>query len=469
MHRRCLAAFVVHTLLGCNLVTKVGDLGFGGAGAGGSARSSASSGSTTPGCATAWALSLGNQGEIKLADAAAGGDGGIYVVATVNGSVSLGDVTVRETVGGSGTLLAKFDDAGDNVWIRALPEQPTDGGAYAITSSHISGDRLMLVATYSGPLTYDGEALSGLSGIPRGFVAAHDTATGDLLSIVESSIAGEYAILDLASDGVGSVLAIIDGNADFGGGEVTGSTLVRLTESLTFLDQVQLSSAGGQLGGGRTISASSTIVHMTGDIGLGTTTVADGPELAGTFYRAELSDAFTWLRGEGYSATLGAQFGGLGTTRRLIAGHFAGSVELGGKQLFSAGSDDVVVALYDMSGGHVVSARFGDDAGQTLTRASIDGDDNTFISGASSSEVIDLGGGELRDAARFVAVFGPDGEHRCSRGFSEGVEFADFIVLPGPGRPALVATYAGTFGDGATAVTSTSARDLLVVGLKVGD
>jgi len=93
----------------------------------------------------------------------------------------------------------------------------------------------------------------------------------------------------------------------------------------------------------------------------------------------------------------------------VVAGDFQGSLDAGGGAMHSAGGSDVFVVGLDGDGNHVWSKRFGDGANQALTSVVIDGQGRVLLAGAFAG-VVDLGGGPLESAGgtdMFVALLAP--------------------------------------------------------------
>src|SRR5512134_278321 len=105
----------------------------------------------------------------------------------------------------------------------------------------------------------------------------------------------------------------------------------------------------------------------------------------------------------------------------VVAGRFSGTVDFGGGNLVSAlGSPDIFVAKYNAAGVHQWSRRFGDtldDYGQSVA---VDASANVFVTGYFRLTV-NFGGSDLvsagSDADIFVAKFNASGTHQWSQRF----------------------------------------------------
>jgi len=103
----------------------------------------------------------------------------------------------------------------------------------------------------------------------------------------------------------------------------------------------------------------------------------------------------------------------------VAIGTFLGAVNLGGETLTSAGLNDIYLAKYDVSGGHLWSKRLGNYSQQYGCGVALDAASNIFITGYFDMS-IDLGGGTLTGAGGwdiYLAKFSPGGAHRWSKRF----------------------------------------------------
>ena len=105
----------------------------------------------------------------------------------------------------------------------------------------------------------------------------------------------------------------------------------------------------------------------------------------------------------------------------VVTGYFRGSVNFGGGNLTSAGSNDVFVAKLDFSDNHVWSKRFGDADDDFAEGIGVDAAGNVLIAGSFSGK-IDFGGGSLVSAGQrdiFLAKLDAAGNHRWSKRFGD--------------------------------------------------
>ncbi|WP_437289175.1 nucleotide-binding protein [Sorangium sp. So ce406] len=157
----------------------------------------------------------------------------------------------------------------------------------------------------------------------------------------------------------------------------------------------------------------------------------------------------------------------------LVAGQIEGTVDFGGGPLVATGSGaDAFVAKFDRFGTHLWSKRFPGEGNQFAMAIEADPSGDVVVAGRAFGSV-DFGGGELASRGSddvFVARLDRDGEHLWSRIIGgTGADRCDRIAI-GPSGDVLVA--GGFHGDvdfGAGALESAGMRDAFVVGLDPDD
>jgi hypothetical protein len=123
----------------------------------------------------------------------------------------------------------------------------------------------------------------------------------------------------------------------------------------------------------------------------------------------------------------------------LLAGDFTGEVDFGGGPLRSAGSEDIFLVKLDPSGGHVWSKRFGDANNQGAVALAADGAGNVLLGGEFAG-TLDLGGPVLTSAGgvdSFLAKLDPSGGHLWSRRFgAKSDEYGKSVAIDAAGNSA---------------------------------
>ncbi|WP_437768531.1 SBBP repeat-containing protein [Sorangium sp. So ce281] len=151
----------------------------------------------------------------------------------------------------------------------------------------------------------------------------------------------------------------------------------------------------------------------------------------------------------------------------IVIGDFAGTLDLGGEPLESAGDFDVFVASFNALGEHRWSKRFGDAGPQRAKAVAVDGAGNVIVGGEFGA-TIDLGGGPRtagEHQAVFVAKLDSQGEHIYSRVIGEDGASLGQLLVDGAGDVVVAGGFRGdtTLADGS--VTSAGDDDVFVAKL----
>jgi hypothetical protein len=143
----------------------------------------------------------------------------------------------------------------------------------------------------------------------------------------------------------------------------------------------------------------------------------------------------------------------------IVTGYFSGSVDFGGGNLVSAGSDDIFVAKYDAIGVHQWSQRFGDHTDDHGYDCKVDALGYVLVTG-SFTGTVDFGGGDLVSAGYggpfpqsdvFVSKYDASGAHQWSQRFGNTNSDRGYSVAAGDSGSAVVTgDFNGTvdFGGG---------------------
>jgi hypothetical protein len=150
----------------------------------------------------------------------------------------------------------------------------------------------------------------------------------------------------------------------------------------------------------------------------------------------------------------------------LVTGNFWGTVDFGGGQLTSAGSNDIFVAKYDTSGNHLWSRGYGDDQNDQSWCIAVDGVGNVVVTGDFVG-TIDLGGGMLTSAGSsdiFIAKYNAMGNHVWSYRFGSSFpEGGKGVAADGVGNVVATGAFWGSVDFGGGVLTSTGSNDIYVV------
>lgn len=136
-----------------------------------------------------------------------------------------------------------------------------------------------------------------------------------------------------------------------------------------------------------------------------------------------------------------------------VAGSFYGTIQLGGMPLISAGSGDVFLAKFDLTGNHLWSKRFGDADSQDVMDVAVDASGNVVITGYFEG-AIDFGDGFIQggddsmSGDLFVAKFDANGSLIWSGGYGDPMfpQRSWGAAIDGSGDVVVVGGFRGTLG-----------------------
>jgi hypothetical protein len=311
-------------------------------------------------------------------------------------------------------FVAKLDPAGHHVWSRGFGDQATVTRWGAGVALDASGN-VFLTGYFGGTVDFGGGPLVS-AGSDDIFIAKLD-ASGKHLWSRRFGAAGNHQGQSVAVDGLGNVIVAgrFDGAVDFGGGALV--------------------SAGGF-----------------------------------DLFVAKLDGAgnHRWSRSFGdaayqFDASVAVDTAG----SVIVAGDFLGSIDLGGGKFVSAGGNDVFVAKLDaMTGDHIWSKSFGDQADQRVTGVATDAAGHVLVTG-NFSGAIDFGGSVLTSAGSgdiFIAKLDPNGNHEWSDRFGgTALDSGQAIAADAAGNVLVTGSFKGTADLEDGGVTSAGGSDIFVV------
>lgn len=146
----------------------------------------------------------------------------------------------------------------------------------------------------------------------------------------------------------------------------------------------------------------------------------------------------------------------------FIGGNFNGTVDFGGGPLTSAGGSDIFVAKFDASGNHVWSKSFGDPTYQSAGGLTLVGADVVLI--GEKSGTVDFGGGALTGRNYLVKLSGANGAHLWSKQSTSGAGFVPRGLASDPmGNLVGVGELGSSLDWGGGLLTSAGGDDVLVI------
>jgi hypothetical protein len=303
--------------------------------------------------ATAWAGTFGSANGDSARGIAADAQGNVLVTGDFTNTVSFGGPSLVSP-GGSDVFVAKFSAAGAHLWsLRAGNGQNQTGGSIAADPA----GNVLVSGNFQGSINFGLGSLVS-AGANDIFVVKLGPAGAPLWSRSFGDVNSQTGNnITAGPDGSVVLASYFEGVVDFGGGALTsaGGTNAYVVKLSAAGDHVWSQSFGSASGS----QCRSVAVGATGDV--------------------------------------------------TVAGHFAGSIDFGGGALVSEGLTDGFVASFTSGGVLRSVVQLGDAADQTSTDARVDALGNLVVVGDFAGSV-DLGGSLLTSAGvndMFVARLAP--------------------------------------------------------------
>ncbi len=284
-------------------------------------------------------------------------------------------------------------------------------------------------------------------------------------------------VQDAVVDASGNVIitGLFIGTVDFGGGPfvvpgILGDIFVAKYDSTgAHLWSKQFGDTGPDQGNAVAVDASGNVIITGGFAG----TVDFG---GGNLVSAGIDDIFVAKYNSAGVHQWSQRFGGtsseLGTAvvvdasgNVIVVGLFAGTVDLGGGNLVSAGSLDIFIAKYNSAGVHQWSQRFGDTGQDVVQSVDVDASGNVVMAGTFNGTV-DFGGGNLISAGFediFVAKYNSAGAHQWSQRYGDTLfDLAGAVAVDASGNVLLTGGFIGTVDFGGGNLVSAGNNDIFV-------
>lgn len=324
---------------------------------------------------------------------------------------------------------------GDLLWAKSFGDV---GSQVANRLATDAEGNVILVGSFVNQLNFGGGALQDVAASPALFIAKLDANGGHLWSKTSGAAGGQNGQYGdgLTVDDAGNIYIIgsFDGAIDLGGGALQSAGgwdvfVAKLDPNGGHLWSKRFGDGGDQAGHGVAIDNTGNVL-LTGNFGgmidLGGGAL-QGAGAGQDLFVAKLDSngAHLWSKKFGDEDNqLGFSIGTDASNNVLVAGSFAGTLDMGGGELQSAGGlYDVFLAKLDPNGAHLWSHRFGDPNPQDLALKglSVDATGDVLLFG-SFTGTIDMGGGEMQSALTdiFLAKFNGDGAHLWSKRFGDG-------------------------------------------------
>jgi hypothetical protein len=414
--------------------------------------------------------------------------GNIIVAGFFHDSVDFGGEMKLVSAGNRDAFVVKLDASGQVLWSRSFGDAD---GQWARSVAVDGAGNVVITGSFSGAIDFGAGALVAPDSLLLGFVAKLDPAGNHLWSKAFGDGSGMASFV--AAFGSGDVLVTggFVSSVDLGGGPILGS----MNGPDVFL--AKLDPAGNHLwskGFSGGVEVQSIAVDAKDDAWITGTFLGPvdfgGGELPGgathNVYAAKLDPAGEHLWSKGFSSSSGSEGGCVGADGSgavVLAGHFAGDIDLGAGELLtsSEGADLFVAKLGPTE--TLWSKRFSSIAGDGLlgcmvsTSCAVSTTGDVILTGAFGvtlgdpsmlGEAIDFGGGPLVSegaADVFVAKLRPDGGHHWSiRAGDPYQQYGTGVAVDGSGNSIVTGAFSGTIDLGSGTLWSPEGMFLAMFG-----
>jgi hypothetical protein len=308
----------------------------------------------------------------------------------------------------------------------------------------------------------------GLGLFGDAFVAKFDNFGKPLWALAGTMGGGSNYVNGIATDSAGDIFAAGNFTAtlDFDGGGVMSAGgadafLVKLMPTGLVAWSKNFGDAGVQSTRAVAVDKTDSVIFAVAsnspiDLGGGSLGNMGGEDL----YLAKYTNSGAYVWGKRYGDAddqSGLRVALDHNNNVILAGAFAGSIDLGGGTLVSLGQHDYFVAKLDANGKHIWSKRFGDANDDFVINVAVDESDNVLLSG-SLVGTIDFGGGalismggDMNGGDVFVVKLDGAGDHLWSRRFGDSFpQSACGITSAGAGAAFVAGNFTGQldFGGG---------------------
>jgi len=372
----------------------------------------------------------------------------ISVIASSSSSQSYFAVTFGGTNNNQGEGIAV--DSSGNIYITGYFYETVDFGGGNVTSAG-SADIFVLKLNSSGTFQW---------------VNTYGGTSADV---------GEGITVDSSDNSY--ITGIFEETVDFGGGNVTsaGSAdifVLKLNSSGTFQWVNTYGGSAFDVGHDITVDSSGNS-YITGyfegtvDFGGGNVTSAGAADIF--VLKLNSSGTFQWVNIFGGTSTdVGVGIAVDSSDNSYITGSFLGTVDFGGGNVTSAGSDDIFVLKLNSSGTFQWVSTFGGtsiDGGEDIT---VDSSGNSYITGRFR-ETVDFGGGNVTSAGGgdiFVLKLNSSGTFQWVNTYGgTSADVGEGITVDSSGNPYITGWFYETVDFGGGNVTSAGVADIFVLKL----
>lgn len=356
-------------------------------------------------------------------------------------------------------------------WSRGFGSTGSDvGNAAAMDAS----GNIVVTGPFTGSVDFGGGVLNDVGGTDI-FVAKYTAAGSHVWSKRFGGPANDVGEA-VAVDGSGNVVIAgsFDGTVDFGGGNLVSAGgndifVAKFNASGVHQWSYRFGSTGSDVALAIATDGSGNVI-VTGyfvgtvDFGGGNLVSVGSNDIFVAKFNA--SGAHQWSKRFGSAGgSLGGGVAADGQGNVVITGYFSGTVDFGGGDPLVAGDNDIFIAKYDAGGTHLWSQRFGGTGGDFAMAIAANSAGNIAVTGFFQNTV-DFGGGNLVSAGgndAFVASYDANGTHLWSRRFGDTLpDVGNGVAINGAGDVVVTGFFQGSTDFGAGTVTSAGQNDIFI-------
>lgn len=276
-----------------------------------------------------------------------------------------------------------------------------------------SSSNVFITGEFQGSVDFGGGLLSSAGG--RDIFLAKYTSQGDYQWALSFGDASEQISYSVAVDSTGNVLITgsFQGSLDFGGDVLT--------------------------------SVGSTDIYLA---------------------KFNAAGSHVWSKSFGdASAQIGYSLATDNNNNIIITGNFAGSVDFGGGLLMSAGGTDIFLARFGPTSMHHFSTSFGDSTNQNAYCVAVDGSNNIYLTG-SFLGTVNFGGTNLISAGSqdvYLVRFNSVGSHVWSKSFGSTLnQIGNAVDIDTAGNCVVTGLFFGSINFGGGIMTSAGSSDIFL-------
>ncbi len=410
-----------------------------------------------------WANSYGDASTQFAYDVAIDNTTGrVAITGVFQGSINFGG-GVMTSAGNNDVFIATFERNGTFIAQRRFGDA---GAQVGVAVDWMTDGNLVTAGNFAGSIDVGGTSPLTSSGGNDIYLVRYDYRLTHMSS-KKFGDASAQTVTDVTVDGTNSIIMVgyYQGTVNFGGSNLTTagandmfvakfSAGLAHTWSKSFGD-----AAGSQFASGGDADAAGNVYicgYYTGTVNLGGSTFTSAG--SNDIVIAKLNSAGThqWSKSFGDASNQTAnQIAANTLGETYVTGSFAGTVNLGGSALTSAGLEDIFLAKFSTLGSHLWSSRFGDATSQF--GISIDCDDSAVYLGGQAMGTTNFGLGNLTSAGgrdAYLAKFSAAGAAVWSRIYGDISDQYGYAVDVGAGYVAFTGYYLGTMDLGFGTLTA---------------